>query len=124
MKVIVAGSRKITDKNKVFKCISDGIAEVANSLINNIEIVSGGALGVDSIAKDWATTFNISFNLFLADWDKYGKKAGYIRNNSMADYVGKEGILIAIWDKKSRGTKMMIDIAKKKGLKVFVYAIN
>jgi len=56
-----------------------------------------------------------------ADWDKYGKSAGYKRNEEMAIYSKEDnGVLIAFWDEVSKGTKHMIDLANKHGLKVFV----
>ena len=50
-----------------------------------------------------------------------------MRNNIMAQYAEKSdelGVLIAFWDGKSKGTKMMIDLAKKNNLKVFVIDID
>lgn len=60
---------------------------------------------------------------FQADWDRYGKSAGYRRNAEMAKFAseeGNKGVLIAFWDGESRGTKNMIDLAKRYGLKVHV----
>jgi hypothetical protein len=61
---------------------------------------------------------NIPCFRFPADWDRYGKAAGYIRNETMA---ANAEALIALWDGRSPGTKHMIDIARKKGLKVYVH---
>ena len=55
--------------------------------------------------------------VFPADWDKYGKRAGYLRNVQMAEYADA---LLAFWDGESRGTKNMIDEALSRGLKVGV----
>ena len=52
------------------------------------------------------------------DWAKFGKAAGPIRNKTMAE---NGDALIAVWDGTSRGTKSMIDLAQKLGLKVFIY---
>ena len=60
---------------------------------------------------------NISLMCFPADWNKYGKRAGYIRNEQMAK---EADALIAFWDGKSKGTKHMIDIARSKGLLIRV----
>ena len=68
----------------------------------------------------WAATFSIPCEKYPADWDKYGKSAGYRRNEQMADNADS---LIALWDGRSRGTKHMIDIAHRKGLKVYVHLI-
>ena len=58
---------------------------------------------------------------FPADWNAYGKADGYRRNVKMAEYALEEyGALIAFWNGKSRGTKHMIDVARKKGLSVRV----
>lgn len=60
---------------------------------------------------------------FPADWDRYGKRGGYIRNEEMAKYSVKDnnyGMLIAFWDGESRGTKHMINLANKHGVEVHV----
>lgn len=122
MKVIIAGSRTITDYQFVGNIVLDIIYKEWGLNSSNIkEIISGHARGVDKLGEKLAKKMNKKLKIFKANWWKYGKKAGYLRNVEMANYA--DG-LIAIWDGKSRGTKMMIDIAKKKGLKVFVYEIK
>ncbi len=124
MNIIIAGSRTITSKYIINKAIFSGIAKLVPShfsQINETVIISGGAKGVDLEGENWARSFNFPIKRYNADWDKYGKKAGYLRNVEMANNADA---LIAIWDGKSKGTKHMIDIAKQKGLKVFVYEIN
>lgn len=69
----------------------------------------------------WARRNNVPVEKYPANWDKYGKSAGYIRNEEMAKVADS---LLAIWDGKSRGTKHMIDIATKKGLTVFIYKVE
>jgi hypothetical protein len=112
MKVIIAGGRDFSDRNFLFK--------KCDSLLINIkvtEIVSGGARGVDLLGEDYAMGCLYNWKRFPADWDKHGKSAGYIRNEEMAKY---SDALIAFWDGKSKGTKHMIDLAKKHKLKVKV----
>lgn len=123
MKVIIAGSRTITDKHKVYPIFSKILTYLVSQLSSplNIEIVSGGARGIDTLAESFAELWKISFKKFPANWDKYGKSAGYIRNVEMADYAD---VLIAVWDGKSKGTSHMIDIAKKKGLEVFIHEVS
>jgi len=123
MKIIVAGSRTIKNKQEVFHCISNGIMQLCKKEPSplKVELVSGGAKGVDTLADDFAKIWKMEITIFHANWNQFGKRAGYLRNILMADYVGEEGALIAIWDGKSRGTKMMIDIAKKKGMAVVIY---
>ena len=80
-------------------------------------VISGTAGGADRLGEKWAELHNVPVHLFPADWNEYGKKAGYIRNEEMADNADT---LIAFWDGKSRGTGHMIDIARRKGLTVHV----
>jgi hypothetical protein len=110
MKVIIAGSRDITDYNLILKAVKE-----ARFVIT--EVVCGGARGVDRLGKEFAEKNHISIKFFIPDWDGKGKAAGHIRNREMVDYADA---LIAIWDGKSAGTKGMIDYATKKGLKVYV----
>jgi hypothetical protein len=84
-------------------------------------LISGGAKGADNFAEEWAEQGFIPIQVFEADWKKYGKGAGYVRNEEMAI----EGdVLAAFWDGKSRGTKHMIDLALKHGLEVHIYRYN
>jgi hypothetical protein len=84
-------------------------------------VVSGCARGVDRNGEAYAAKHGIPVALFPADWANLGKKAGMVRNCEMADYADA---LIAIWDGKSSGTKHMIDTAKSKGLKVYVFRMD
>jgi hypothetical protein len=84
------------------------------------------AQGADRMGQSFAKEFKVPLKIMNADWNKYGKSAGYIRNQEMSTYAKQDpdsGILIAFWDQESKGTKHMIDIATKDGLQVFVYAI-
>lgn len=121
MRVIIAGSRTIADYDIVRKAIYNALWDWRWTYESVTEVVSGTAFGVDRLGEMWAVRNNKKIAYFPANWDKYGKKAGYMRNAEMANYADA---LIAIWDGKSRGTKMMIDLAKKKGLKVFIHEIK
>lgn len=112
MKTIIAGSRGITSLSVVNKA-----CELSGFSIT--EVVSGTARGVDQLGELWAKNNKIGVKRFPAQWDLHGKSAGYKRNEIMAGYAEA---LIAIWDGKSPGTKHMIDIAKRKGLTVFVHS--
>jgi hypothetical protein len=114
MRVIVAGSRDITDYGFVCKAIEESCFDVT-------EVVCGGARGVDYLGEQWAKANGVPVIYFMAEWDKNGKSAGYIRNNEMGEYC--DG-LIAVWDGKSRGTRHMIDIAQRLGREVFVRKPN
>jgi hypothetical protein len=67
---------------------------------NIIEIVSGGARGTDTFAERWAKENNILIKIFKANWDMYGKSAGYIRNADMHNYLSqfKNRMCLCFWD--------------------------
>jgi predicted Rossmann fold nucleotide-binding protein DprA/Smf involved in DNA uptake len=111
-KIIIAGSRIITN----YQFVVDAVKESGFTLT---EIVSGNARGVDSLGEQYARENKIFLKIMPAQWRKHGKSAGYKRNVEMAEYVGKEGALILVWDGKSAGSGHMLNIAKEKGLKVY-----
>lgn len=74
------------------------------------EIISGGAYGADDIARQLAENFGIKYQVFPADWSKYGKKAGVMRNEQI---IQNCDFLLAFWDGKSKGTQHTIRIAKE-----------
>lgn len=114
MKVIIAGGRKFNDYDLLYK----NCDKVLRIKKNEIEIVSGTANGADKLGERYAKEKGYPIKQFPANWDKYGKSAGYKRNEEMAKYA--DG-LIAFWDGKSKGTKHMIDLAKQYELKVKVF---
>lgn len=111
-KVIVAGGRDFADYDLLK-------SKLDNLLVNRnpVEIVSGTARGADKLGEFYAKRSQLAVALFPADWDLYGKSAGYRRNEEMAEYADA---LVAFWDGKSRGTKHMIDLANKSGIQVRV----
>ena len=113
MKTIIAGSRTITDMSAVVKAIAESGFDIT-------AIISGMAAGVDTLAVRYAMQHGIELIKMPADWS-IGKSAGYRRNEQMADIADA---LIAVWDGTSRGTMHMINIARARQLKVFVYDPN
>lgn len=117
-KIIIAGGRDFQD----YIFLKNTLDELFKNIIDkkNIEIVSGHAKGVDSLGEKYAKENNINLKIFPADWNTYGKSAGYIRNVQMKDYAD---YLIAFWNSKSKGTKNMIDLMKKanKKIKIIYY---
>jgi len=114
MKIIIAGSREFNDY-KLFKRICDREIKQSDT------IVSGCARGADTLAIHYAKERKLNLLKFYADWDKYGKRAGYLRNIKMAE---NSDCLIAFWDGKSKGTEHMINIAHDLKLKVMVVKYN
>ncbi len=76
------------------------------------------ARGADKLGYDWGKANNIPIAEFPADWNRYGKSAGYRRNVEMAKNADA---LLALWDGKSRGTRHMIEIAVCQGLKAKIF---
>lgn len=112
MKLIIAGSRTITDRCLGFYLINYCILDYWKMPLTKVkEIVSGAAKGVDKIGEEFAKEFNIKCTRFPANWERYGKRAGYIRNDQMVRYANA---LLAIWDGKSKGTQSTIHLAKKR----------
>ena len=109
MKIIIAGSRNFNDYN-LLKSSCDNLL----TQFTNIEIVSGTARGADKLGERYAREKGYSIKEFPANWS-LGKSAGYIRNDEMAKYAD---MLIAFWDGTSKGTKHMIDLANKRGIRV------
>lgn len=113
MKVIIAGSRDFSDYEKLKE-----VCDYMLSRQTDVEIVSGAARGADILGEQYAKEKGHSLKQFPAEWDKFGKRAGYLRNEDMAKY---SDALIAFWDGKSKGTEHMINLAKKHNLKVKVH---
>lgn len=117
MKVIIAGSRTITELEAIYVAIGKSGFMIS-------EVVSGRARGVDRLGEKWAEANHIPVKVFPADWLKFGKVAGFTRNVQMAEYVGTEGGLVAVWNGSSNGTRNMIRVAGELGLKVHVEIVN
>lgn len=110
MKTIIAGSRTV-------ECYQDVLNAIHNSGFKITEIISGGARGADALGEWYATDNELPLKIFPAKWATFGQSAGHQRNLEMALYANA---LIAIWDGYSKGTKDMINIARRFGLKVYV----
>ena len=110
MKLIIAGSRTL---NPSVKDIGE---QVSKFYIGITEVVSGGADGVDSCGEEYALAADQPLKIFKADWSKYGKAAGPIRNKQMAEYADA---LLLIWDGKSKGSANMKQNMEDLGKKVY-----
>lgn len=117
MRTIIAGSRTITD----FNLLLNAVREANYRQIYLSCVLSGGASGIDQLGIQLAKEWGLPYEIYPAEWGKYGKAAGMIRNKEMAS---KADALVAVWDGESRGTAGMIEIAHKYGLEVYVYTIG
>lgn len=89
MKIVIAGSRTITDMNILLHVLKLSCYKITKQ----DEIVSGGARGVDLLGETYAVKNNIPLKVFKPDWNRYGKSAGVIRNYEMAKYCDKAVII-------------------------------
>lgn len=103
MKLAIIGSRIFND----YKLLQETLELYKHKITL---VVSGAAKGADSLGEKWALKNNIQTLIFPAEWDKYGKRAGYIRNE---DIIKNCDCCIAFWDGKSTGTKHSISLCKK-----------
>jgi hypothetical protein len=117
VKVLICGSRNWTDEKAIF--------EVVGRLPSGTTVITGGARGADRIADDAAASRGLARVVENADWDRYGKRAGFIRNVKMLDMLTpQEDEVIAFWDGESRGTEHTIRAARERGIKVTVCLSN
>lgn len=116
MRAVICGSRSITCYNIVEQAISEsGFVITA--------VVSGCAPGVDRLGERWARENKKELFQFPADWNRYGSRAGFIRNKQMVDFVSPDGCVIAVWDGVSKGTLSTIELSKEKNIKLYVKEI-
>ena len=113
VRVIVAGSRDFSD----YDLLSDILNSIVDAYIgSDLTIISGTARGADSLGEHFASEKGLKLMRFPAQWEKYGKRAGYLRNEEMLRYASAdqaEALLVAFWDGESKGTKHMISLASK-----------
>ena len=110
MKLLIAGSRSITDFD-LTPYIPDDVTE----------IISGGADGIDTLAEKYADEHKLSKHILRPEYSKYGKAAPILRNHVMVDLA--DAVLV-IWDGKSRGTRSTVNYAKEKGKDLTLININ
>ena len=118
MRLIIAGGRDFTDLVFLRQSMSFFVDIYDDDPVT--EVVCGMARGADLAGRLWARQQNIAVKEFPANWDKYGRSAGSIRNGVMGDYADQA---VIFWDGKSRGTKHMVDYmgAVKKPVFIFNY---
>ncbi|MCL2014050.1 MAG: DNA-protecting protein DprA [Oscillospiraceae bacterium] len=109
MKVAIIGSRNLV-VNNIGEYLPDGTTE----------IVSGGARGIDTCARNYALANNISLVEFLPNYNLLGSFAPLARNRQIVDAAD---IVVAFWDNVSRGTRHTIDYAADQGKQVILYCL-
>ena len=128
VRVIVAGSRTYSDADRIFSCLDKAFEEIKSKMQEPCEftIVSGGCRGVDMVGEQYAKTHGLGLARFPAQWDKYGRGAGPIRNEEMLEFASEKDkvpYLIAFWDYKSSGPRGIIALARNKRIPVRIEKI-
>lgn len=126
IRAIVAGSRNFVNYNLLEEeCDRILSTEIKKASASDVTIISGGASGADKLGEKYAKKRHLSIVRFEANWDRFKTAAGPIRNTKMAKYASEveRRMLIAFWDGESKGTKSMIDLAKKHEIEVHIIRI-
>jgi predicted Rossmann-fold nucleotide-binding protein len=110
MRVLVCGGREFTDQRMLSERLN-----VLHRERGITHVIAGGARGADTLAADWAKAQGIPCDVYMADWDGLGRKAGPIRNQRMLD-EGKPDIVVAF--PGGQGTADMMRRARTAGLEV------
>jgi hypothetical protein len=120
MKIAVVGSRSFNSTQENLKIVEDFI--LSKIKISDIEeVISGGAKGADTLAEMFAASNNLRIKIFPANWLKYGKSAGFIRNKEI---IAAADIVFAFWDECSKGTKNDIELAKQQNKTLYIHTTS
>ncbi len=107
MKVAVIGSRQLH------------VYDLEKYLPKEVtELVSGGARGIDTCAREYAKQHGLTITEFLPDYEAYGRVAPLKRNLQIIDYAD---LVLAFWDGHSRGTRYVIEHCRSQGKKIRIF---
>ena len=110
MKVAVVGSRNAT------------VSHLENYLPpETVEIVSGGARGVDMCARAYARAHSLKLTEILPDYRRFGRGAPLKRNIEIVEYAD---VILAFWDGSSKGTEFVIKYCRKIGKKLEIFEVS
>lgn len=106
--LLIVGSRNFDN----FELLKEELDKIIADYDKTI-IISGGAKGADYLAELYADRNHLGKIIMKADWNKYGKSAGYVRNREMHKFISekKNRLCVAFWDGKSKGTTHSFDLA-------------
>lgn len=110
MRVLVSGSRSISDPALVEQAITESGFPITT-------LLSGGARGVDRMAEAWAERHGIPIERIKPDWKRHGRGAGFKANEAL---ISRAEAVVAIWDGVSKGTKSVLELAKSSKLYLYL----
>lgn len=116
-RIIIAGSREFNNYDLLCKKCA-----LIPSIEGEVEIISGHARGADTLGERFAKEHKVPLKIMPAEWNKYGKRAGIMRNAQMAIYASKadNGYLVAFKNGNTPGTMNMIETAQRYGLTIYI----
>jgi hypothetical protein len=109
IRLIIAGSRTFHDYGLLCRKLDAILANTTEEIV----VISGCAPGADTLGERWAAEHGHTIAQRPANWNLYGRRAGFLRNAQMAQMATH---CVVFWDGKSPGTKHMIALAQKHGL--------
>ena len=121
-KIIVCGGRHFNNYDYL-KFVLNSILSDNGLDYEEVEIVSGHCAGADKLGEKYAEEHNVKCKIFPAEWEKYGRSAGPIRNQQMIDYLSNciKPMVVAFVSENSRGTKDTLKRADKNNYELFVF---
>lgn len=117
MKVLVCGSRDWSDYDSVLDAMGRLVEERGR-----FTVMHGAARGADRLSGRAAAELGLEVLEYPADWDRFGRRAGYVRNQQMLDQ--RPDLVVAFHRDGSRGTAHMIELARKAGIEVEVHGVS
>lgn len=114
MRIAIVGSRECGSHHRRLT----EVLAVLRAHGPDVEVISGGAPGMDTIGARAARGLGLKLTEYPADWKTFGKRAGFLRNQTIVDNCDE---LHAWWDGKSRGTAHTIGLARKAGKPVTIH---
>ena len=120
VRIVIFGSRSVEHSERYYQHIETLVRSI-EAENKEVEIISGGAVGADKLAIDYAERLGVDLRIMNADWDKLGKSAGYVRNAEMAKIAD---IGICLWDMESKGTKHMLNLLLKEDKMYSIFMVG
>lgn len=114
LKVLVTGSRDWTDARSIELEMFRALYESKTFFGDAVLIHGACPTGADALADRYARATGMHVLRFPADWERHGKRAGFLRNAEMVE-TGPD-ICLAFIRNGSRGASMTADLAEKAGI--------
>jgi hypothetical protein len=122
LRIAIAGSRSITNYDHLLSAIDAAVKSNVITPAHSYEIVTGGARGVDSLARRYAQERQLKLTELKPQYQYFGDRGAPLRRNY--DIAEASDVLLAIWDGQSPGTGHMIECMKQAGKPYYVHYVK